>query len=82
MTMSDEYGHRLKAFSLRMEIDLRRQLEEQARVNGRTLTAEINHRLVNSLDNRQKESELKQLESSLTALHEKLDHLSSKPSDK
>ena len=79
--MSDEYGHRLKAFSLRMEKELRRKLEEQAKQNGRTLTSEINHRLENSLDESEKESELKSVEESLSSLHEKLDHLSAKSSD-
>ncbi len=80
--MSDEYGHRLKAFSLRMEKELRKKLEERAKTNGRTLTSEINHRLERSLDESEKESELKSVENSLSALHEKLDYLSSKSADK
>ena len=79
--MSDEYGHRLKAFSLRMEIELRQKLEEQAKLNGRTLTSEINHRLESSLDNSEKESELKSVEDSLSSLHEKVDHLTTNRSD-
>ncbi|KZY30389.1 hypothetical protein A3752_05570 [Oleiphilus sp. HI0081] len=64
-----------------MEKELRRKLEEQAKQNGRTLTSEINHRLENSLDESEKESELKSVEESLSSLHEKLDHLSAKSSD-
>jgi CHASE3 domain sensor protein len=54
--MPDEYGHRLKAFSLRMEKDQRKALEASAKKNGRTLTSEINHRLNNSLDESEKAS--------------------------
>lgn len=54
--MNDEYGHRLKAFSLRMEKELRKKLEDQAKANGRTLTSEINYRLDQSLEVQAKES--------------------------
>ena len=80
--MSDEYGHRLKAFSLRMEKELRRKLEAQAKLNGRTLTSEINYRLDKSLEESEKETELESIQNSLSAIHEKLDYLSAKSSDK
>jgi predicted DNA-binding protein len=76
--MSDEYGHRLKAFSLRMEKELRRKLEEQAKLNGRTLTSEINFRLDKSLEESEKVSEMKNVENALASINEKLDHLASK----
>jgi predicted DNA-binding protein len=80
--MGDEYGHRLKAFSLRMEKELRKKLEAQAKLNGRTLTSEINYRLDKSLEESEKESELQSVEKSLSSIHEKLDYISSLNSDK
>lgn len=71
----DEYGHRLKAFSLRMEKELRAKLEEQATQNGRTLTSEINYRLNKSLDETEKESELHFVQAQLSTIEEKIDRL-------
>lgn len=50
MTESTEYAHRLKAFSLRMEEELRGKLEDEASNNARTLTSEINYRLQQSVE--------------------------------
>lgn len=47
--MGDYASHRIKAFSLRMENELRRALQEEANKNGHTLTAEISHRLSKSI---------------------------------
>lgn len=46
---NDNWGHRIKAFSLRMESEVRKELEYKAKLNGRTLTSEINQRLATSL---------------------------------
>lgn len=61
-----------------MEKELRRKLEEQAKLNGRTLTSEINFRLDKSLEESEKVSEMKNVENALASINEKLDHLASK----
>jgi predicted HicB family RNase H-like nuclease len=43
------YGHRLKAFSLRLEPELKEAIRAEAKKNGNTLTAEISKRLEESL---------------------------------
>jgi hypothetical protein len=65
-----------------MEKELRKKLEAQAKLNGRTLTSEINYRLDKSLEESEKESELQSVEKSLSSIHEKLDYISSLNSDK
>lgn len=68
--MTDIYGHRLKAFSLRMEKPIREKLEEQAKVNGRTLTGEINHILYQAVIEKDRLQN-----SSLDRIEHKLDQL-------
>lgn len=76
-TTVDSYGHRLKAFSLRMEKKLREGLEKEARKNSRTLTAEINYRLERSLwAQENKVGQLDEMKSQIAELHDKLDKLS------
>lgn len=78
MERVDEYGHRLKSFSLRMEKELRARLEKQARQNGRTLTSEINYRLDQSLEAEIKSKDFSSVHESLDSLHSKLDQLNGK----
>lgn len=70
-----DYTHRLPAFSLRMEDELRDKLEKQAKRNGRTLTSELNYRLNRSLANEYSASDVDHLKSSMKELMTKVDKL-------
>lgn len=81
----DSYGHRLKAFSLRMEKALRTKLESLATSNGRTLTSEINFRLERSVidgdenkDMKQLKADIRELKTTLKEMQKTMNELASK----
>lgn len=74
--MSDEYGHRLKGFTLRMENDLKAKVKESAELNDRSESDEIRERLKWSFEqDQQKQDELAEIKQSLVELHRKIDAL-------
>lgn len=74
--MSDEYGHKLKGFTLRMEEDLKKKVQDSAKKNCRSESDEIRTRLKWSFDQEDKrDREMKEMKKSLSLLHEKLDYL-------
>lgn len=74
--MSDEYGHRLKGFTLRLEEELGQKIKEASEMNGLSKSDEMRTRLTKSFDDEKGPSkEFKELKDSVDELHKKIDFI-------